>query len=93
MDGRPYEDLVNAFKFVKSNFDFVDTSRAVALGVSYGDFKMNWIQGHELGRKFKALVTHDGIFSTTNFALATEELYFSIRDLEETHWQSRDIWN
>jgi galactose-1-phosphate uridylyltransferase len=26
---------------------------------------VNWIQGHELGRKFKALVTHDGIFSMT----------------------------
>lgn len=40
---------------------------------------MNWIQGHPLGRQFKALVTHDGIFSTV-FGLATEELYFLHRE-------------
>ena len=46
---------------------------------------MNWIQGHDLGRKFKALVCHDGI---TSFAglLATEELYFPFYDLGGTPW-------
>lgn len=89
--GQPYEDLVKAFEFIEQNLDFVDTNRAVALGASYGGFMMNWIQGHDLGRKFKALVTHDGIFST-KFALATEELYFPIHDLKGTYWQSRDVW-
>ncbi|KAL1958027.1 hypothetical protein VTO42DRAFT_5239 [Malbranchea cinnamomea] len=89
--GRPYEDLVKCFEFIEKELDFVDTSRAVALGASYGGFMMNWIQGHDLGRKFKALVTHDGIFST-KFALATEELYFPIHDLMGTYWESRDVW-
>ncbi|KJF60055.1 prolyl oligopeptidase [Coccidioides immitis RS] len=89
--GHPYEDLVRGFEFIEQNLAYVDTSRAVALGASYGGFMMNWIQGHELGRKFKALVTHDGIFST-KFALATEELYFPIHDLKGTYWQSRDVW-
>ncbi|WEW58445.1 hypothetical protein PRK78_003913 [Emydomyces testavorans] len=89
--GHPYVDLVMAFDFIERNLDYVDTNRAVALGASYGGFMMNWIQGHGLGRKFKALVTHDGIFST-KFALATEELYFPIHDLKGTYWQSRDVW-
>lgn len=29
-----------------------------------GDARPDWIQGHPLGRKFKALVCHDGSFST-----------------------------
>ena len=89
--GRPYEDLVKCFEFIEQKLDFIDTNRAVALGASYGGFMMNWIQGHDLGRKFKALVTHDGIFST-KFALATEELYFPIHDLMGTYWDSRDVW-
>lgn len=89
--GRPYEDLVKCFEFIEQELDFVDTSRAVALGASYGGFMMNWMQGHDLGRKFKALVTHDGIFST-KFALATEELYFPIHDMMGTYWESRDVW-
>lgn len=47
---------------------------------------MNWIQGHDLGRKFKALVCHDGIFSFAGGLLATEELYFPFHDLGGTPW-------
>jgi dipeptidyl aminopeptidase/acylaminoacyl peptidase len=36
---------------------------------------VNWIQGQELGRKFQALVTHDGVFSMAG-QMASEELYF-----------------
>ena len=34
--GLPYEDLVKGFEFFESELGFVDTSRAVALGASYG---------------------------------------------------------
>jgi len=54
----------------------VDMTRAVALGASYGGYMVNWLNGHDLGRKFKALVCHDGIFSFAGGLLATEELYF-----------------
>jgi dipeptidyl aminopeptidase/acylaminoacyl peptidase len=63
--GAPYNDLVN-----------VDMTRAVALGASYGGYMVNWLNGHDLGRRFKALVCHDGIFSFAGGLLATEELYF-----------------
>ena len=43
------------------------------------------IQGHDLGRKFKALVCHDGILSTAGM-LSTEELYFPFFDLGGTPW-------
>lgn len=63
--GRPYQDLCKLFEHIEKKVPYVDTSRAVALGASYGGYMMNWIQGHDLGRKFKAIVTHDGVFSNT----------------------------
>ncbi|QPG99951.1 hypothetical protein C2857_002979 [Epichloe festucae Fl1] len=89
--GNPYEDLVLCFEHLEKNVDFVDTSRAVALGASYGGYMINWIQGHPLGRKFKALVCHDGVFSTQN-QWSTEELFFPEHDFGGPLWESRDIY-
>jgi len=93
--GRPYLDLVLGFEYIEKNMPFVDTTRAVGLGASYGGFMMNWIQGQPLGRKFKALVTHDGIFSTMN-QYSSEELFFPIHDFEGTLWEKKENyarWN
>lgn len=89
--GRPYEDLVKGFQYIEQNLEFVDTTRAVALGASYGGYMMNWIQGHPLGRKFKALVTHDGVFSMTS-QLASEEQYFPLHDLGGPIWKVPENW-
>lgn len=89
--GLPYEDLVKGFEYIKKNVDYVDTNRAVALGASYGGYMMNWIQGHELGRSFKALVTHDGVFSMTA-QLASEEIYFPFHDLKGPLWKTPETW-
>ena len=83
--GDPYQDIVNCFDWVGNNMKEADNKKAVALGASYGGYMMNWIQGHDLGRKFKALVCHDGIFSNANM-LSTEELYFPFFDLGGTPW-------
>lgn len=32
----------------------IDMENAVALGGSWGGYMMNWIQGHELGRRVSA---------------------------------------
>lgn len=78
--GTPYHDLVNVFNHIEQHVHYIDTSKAVALGASYGGYMANWIQGHDLGRKFKALVTHDGVFSLA-YELATDELYFIKHDV------------
>ncbi|KAL9055465.1 MAG: hypothetical protein Q9162_003563, partial [Coniocarpon cinnabarinum] len=74
--GRPYQDLEAVLDHLGHSIRYIDTDRAVALGASYGGFMANWIQGQPLGRRFKALVTHDGVFSTTN-EIATDEVYFT----------------
>jgi dipeptidyl aminopeptidase/acylaminoacyl peptidase len=43
-------------------------------GASYGGYAVNWILGHST--RFKAAVTHDGVFNLESMSLATEELWF-----------------
>ncbi|KAI9792581.1 MAG: hypothetical protein M1816_002101 [Peltula sp. TS41687] len=86
--GRPYEDLVAGFEYLKETMPYVDFDRAVALGASYGGYMVNWIQGQSLGRQFKALVTHDGVFSTLN-EYSSEELWFPRHDFEGSLWSNR----
>ena len=89
--GSPYEDLVNGLEHIEKHMPFVDTSRAVALGASYGGYMMNWINGHPLGRRFKALVVHDGVFSTANL-MSSDEQYFPIHDFGGPYWEVSEKW-
>ena len=86
--GLPYQDLEKGFEYIKKHMPYVNIDRAVALGASYGGYMMNWIQGQPLGRKLKALVTHDGVYSTLN-QYSTEELYFPNHDFKGTPWRNR----
>ncbi|KAF2488362.1 hypothetical protein BU16DRAFT_587124 [Lophium mytilinum] len=87
--GHPYDDLVKAWDYIEANLTYIDTDRAVELGASYGGYMTNWIQGHDLGRKFKALVAHDGLVSTLG-AYATEELWFTQHEYNGTLWDNRE---
>jgi dipeptidyl aminopeptidase/acylaminoacyl peptidase len=88
----PYDDLVKGWEYINSTAPFssyIDTSRGIAAGASYGGFMVNWIQGQPLGREFQALVTHDGSTSTLN-QYATEELWFMQYDFNGTLWDDRE---
>lgn len=84
--GSPYEDIVKCFDHIKENLEYVDTDRAIAAGASYGGYMMYWIQGHELGRRFKALIAHDGIFSSWSAMMCTDELWFPYHDFGGPPW-------
>ncbi len=77
--GLPYQDLVKGFEFIKANLTYVDTTRAVALGASYGGYMMAWLEGQDLGKEFKALVCHDGSLNIPG-QLASDEQYFPNHD-------------
>ena len=52
---------------------------------------MNWMQGHPLGREFKALVCHDGVFSMAN-QMSSDEQYFPNHDLGGPYYQAMETW-
>ncbi|KAI1369279.1 prolyl oligopeptidase [Xylaria arbuscula] len=64
---RPYDDLVNCLYNLR-NMPGVDVDNAIIAGSGYGGYLMNWIQGHPLGRRFKAMVCHAGVFNTQSLS-------------------------
>lgn len=90
--GLPYEDLVKCMDHIEDKVECVDMDKCVALGASYGAYMMNWIQGHELAKRFKALVCHDGVFSMTA-QVASDEQYFPLHDLGGPIWNRQEMYD
>jgi dipeptidyl aminopeptidase/acylaminoacyl peptidase len=70
----PYEDLMKGLDAAIAKYSWLDGSRAVALGASYGGYMINWINGKT--DRFKALVCHDGNIDERMAYFDTEELWF-----------------
>ncbi|KAF3762873.1 hypothetical protein M406DRAFT_93208 [Cryphonectria parasitica EP155] len=85
--GSPYEDLEKCVEHI-SDMPNLDLDNAVAAGGSYGGYMMLWLQGQSLGRKFKALVCHDGIFHLPSFLLESD-VNIGTEDFRGTPY----IWN
>ena len=78
--GWPFEDIMKGLDFVLGKYTFIDPDRVGGCGASYGGYMINWIQGHNDEKKFKCLVTHDGVFSTITMFYATEEMWFPMSE-------------
>lgn len=72
--GRCYEDIMRGLDFVLGRCPFIDPDRVAAAGASFGGFMVNWFLGHT--DRFKAIVSHDGIFQAETMAYSTDELWF-----------------
>ncbi len=71
--GKVMTDLNGVFDAVVKK-PFVDPARQAVAGASYGGYAVNWLIGHT--DRFKAAVTHDGVFNLESMANTTEELWF-----------------
>jgi dipeptidyl aminopeptidase/acylaminoacyl peptidase len=71
--GKVMVDLDAVFNEV-SRLPYADPQRMGIAGASYGGYAVNWIIGHT--DRFKAAVSHDGVFNIESMALVTEELWF-----------------
>jgi dipeptidyl aminopeptidase/acylaminoacyl peptidase len=76
--GKVMTDLNAVFDTVLK-LPYVDAQRSGIAGASYGGYAVNWLIGHT-GR-FKAAVSHDGVFNLETMSYASEELWF-------TDWES-----
>lgn len=76
----PFEDLMKGLDLVAA-LPYVDSTRMGAAGASYGGYMVNWMQGHT--NRFKAMVSHDGIFNLAAAQGATEELWFPNHEFGE----------
>jgi dipeptidyl aminopeptidase/acylaminoacyl peptidase len=87
--GRPYDDIMATVDYV-STLPYVDKDRMVAAGGSYGGYMIDWILGHT--DRFKALVSHDGVYDLASETGTTEELWFPKWEFQGFPWDNRELY-
>ena len=78
--GQAMKDYMSAVDSM-SKFPYIDTSRIGAVGASFGGYSVFWLAGHNLDKKFKCFIAHDGVFNLRSFYLTTDEMWFANWDL------------
>ncbi|KAJ1936943.1 dipeptidylpeptidase, partial [Linderina macrospora] len=78
--GKPYQSLMSSLDQLLEEHSYIDRDRLAALGASYGGYMINWINGHT--DRFKALVNHDGVFSTISTYYTIDILFFPEYEFE-----------
>ncbi len=66
---------------------YVDVNRLGAVGASYGGYSVYYLAGIHGGR-FKAFISHCGMFDFTSWYGSTEELWFPNKDIEGPYWNN-----
>jgi dipeptidyl aminopeptidase/acylaminoacyl peptidase len=66
---------------------FVDPERLGAVGASYGGSSVFYLAGMHGGR-FKAFVSHCGVFDLVSWYGSTEELWYPNKDIEGPYWNT-----
>ena len=66
-----------------------DENRLGAVGASYGGYSVYYLAGHHEGR-FKALISHCGIFNFESMYGHTEEMWFVNNDYGGAYWDTKN---
>src|SRR5687768_3714521 len=86
--GKVYIDIMNGVDAFAA-LPYVDSNRMGAAGGSYGGYMVNWILGHT--NRFKALVSHAGLFNIHSFYGVTEELWFPEWEFGGAPWDNPEM--
>lgn len=87
--GKVYDDIMAVADHAAA-MPYVDSARMAAAGGSYGGYMVNWILGHS--NRFKALVSHAGVYDLRSMGGETEELWFTTWEFEGMPWQSPEVY-
>jgi dipeptidyl aminopeptidase/acylaminoacyl peptidase len=88
--GRAFDDIMAVADHVVTSVPYADGSRMAAAGASYGGYMIDWILGHT--QRFKALVTHDGVYDLRSEFGETEELWFPLWEFGGTPWDNPESY-
>ncbi len=83
--GQNIKDYLSAIDDVAKE-KYVDTDRLGCVGASYGGYSTYYLAGNHNNR-FKAFISHCGMFNFESFYGATEELWFPSWDLGGAYWE------
>lgn len=87
--GAVFEDLMKGVDALVDEGG-VDATRLGAAGGSYGGYMVNWILGHD--HRFKALVSHAGVYNLESMYGTTEELWFAEWEFKGAPWEDRTLY-
>lgn len=87
--GAAYEDLMKGVDYIIKQ-GYVDSQRIGAAGASYGGYMINWMLGHT--DRFRALVSHAGVYNLTSMYGATEELWFPEWEFKGVPWENPELY-
>jgi dipeptidyl aminopeptidase/acylaminoacyl peptidase len=82
--GQNMQDYLSAIDEVAKE-SYVDRERLGAVGASYGGYSVYWLAGNHNGR-FKAFISHCGIFDLPSMYAETEETFFNHHDNGGAPW-------
>lgn len=88
--GKVYEDLMKGLDATLVRYPQIDQNKMAAAGASYGGYMMNWFQGHTT--RFKALVSHDGVYNLPAMFGSTEEVWFPLWEFGGTPWDKPELY-
>ena len=84
--GKNIQDYLDATDAMAKE-TYVDAGRLGAVGASYGGYSVFYLAGVHAGR-FKAFVSHCGVFNFESEYGATEELWFPDKDYGGPYWKN-----
>lgn len=84
--GQNMKDYLSAIDALAKE-PYVDENRLGCTGASYGGFSVYWLAGNHDGR-FKAFLSHAGIFNLEAQYLETEEMWFANWDMGGPYWDN-----
>lgn len=87
--GKPFDDVMAVVDKV-ADLPYTDSKRMAAAGGSYGGYMIDWMLGHT--DRFKALISHAGVFDLRSMAGSTEELWFPIWEFHGMPWDNPDLY-
>ncbi len=82
--GKNIQDYLDATDAMAKE-PYVDAKRVGAVGASYGGYSIFYLEGVHQGR-FKAFVSHAGMFNFESWYGSTEELWFPDKDFGGPYW-------
>ena len=71
-----------------SKLPYTESQRMGIAGASYGGYAVNWILGQQPDR-YRAAVSHDGVFNLESMSMATEELWFTEWEFGGRPWDTK----
>lgn len=83
--GQNIKDYLSAIDEVAKE-EYVDNDRLGCVGASYGGYSTYYLAGNHDNR-FKAFISHCGMFNFESFYGSTEELWFPYNDLGGAYWE------